>query len=64
MDDEVIVRWDAETLARDGTLYHNSYAWFFTMRGGTVVEMAVFLDLAAYGAILARVAPSDSVSGP
>ena len=38
---------------KDGQTYCNSYAWFFTMRDGKVVEATAFLDLPTYAAAIA-----------
>lgn len=53
--DEVITLWDGIAQTRDGRIYRNTYAWFFTMQGGRVVEASALLDLEAYGDVLARV---------
>lgn len=53
--DEVITLWDGVAKTRDGRTYRNTYAWFFTMRDGRVVQAKALLDLAAYGDVLARV---------
>ena len=50
--DEVVVRWDGVAEMTDGQTYRNSYAWFFTMRNGKVVEATAFLDLPTYNAAL------------
>lgn len=49
----VIVRWDGVAPMKDGQTYRNSYAWFFTMRGGKVVEATAFLDPSTYDAAVA-----------
>ena len=43
---------------RDGKPYRNTYAWFFTMRGGKAVEAKALLNLAAYDEVLRRVTPA------
>lgn len=53
--DEVITLWDGVATTRDGRTYRNTYAWFFTMRNGRVVEAKALLDLSAYGEVLSRV---------
>lgn len=50
--DEIVVRWDGTAPLKDGQIYRNSYAWFFRMRGGKVVEATAFLDLPTYDAAL------------
>lgn len=52
--DEVIVRWEQDTLTREGKRYRNSYAWFFKMMNGKAVEVTAFLDHAAYEALFAE----------
>lgn len=54
--DTVVVRWDGVAPMKDGQTYRNSYAWFFAMRDGKVVEATAFLDLPAYDAALAGAA--------
>lgn len=39
--DEVVTLWDGIAQTRDGRTYRNSYAWFFTMRGGRVTAARV-----------------------
>lgn len=48
----VVIRWDDEAALTNGQTYRNSYAWFFRMRGGKVVEGTAFLDLPTYDAAL------------
>ena len=50
--DEVVVHWDGVARMKDGQTYRNSYAWFFRMRKGKVVESTAFLDLATYDCAL------------
>ncbi len=50
--DEVIIRWDGASEMRGGQTYRNSYAWFFRMRNGKVIEATAFLDLPTYDAAL------------
>jgi ketosteroid isomerase-like protein len=54
--DTVAVRWDGAAPTKDGQTYRNSYAWFFTLRDGQVVEATAFLDLPTYDAALAGTA--------
>jgi ketosteroid isomerase-like protein len=56
-EDSVVVRWDSDATALGGEPYRNSYAWFFTVRDGQVIEAPAFLDLPAYGALIDRVKP-------
>jgi ketosteroid isomerase-like protein len=42
--DSVIVFFDAAGMARDDKPYTNTYAWFFTMRDGKVVQASAFFD--------------------
>lgn len=56
--DTVITLFDGEAVTRDGRPYRNTYAWFFTMREGRVVEAKALLNLQAYDAVLARVRPA------
>lgn len=51
-EDEVIIRWDGAAGMKDGQTYRNSYAWFFRMRNGKVIEATAFLDLPTYDAAL------------
>ena len=51
--DSVVVRWDGIAPMKDGQTYRNSYAWFFTLRDGKVVEATAFLDLPTYDAAIA-----------
>ena len=60
-EDSVVVRWDSDAAALDGEPYRNSYAWFFTMRDGEVIEATAFLDLPAYDALIDRVKPRPTM---
>ncbi|WP_342051371.1 MULTISPECIES: nuclear transport factor 2 family protein [unclassified Cupriavidus] len=60
--EHVIVYWDGEGMARDGTAYRNSYAWIFRMQGGKAAEVTAFLDLTPYDEVLRRI-PVPAVSG-
>lgn len=57
-EDYVIVRWDQDAMAHDGKPYRNSYAWFFKMKDGKVIEVTAFLDIPAYDALITRVKPT------
>lgn len=63
-EDSVVVRWDSDATALDGEPYRNSYAWFFTMRDGEVIEATAFLDLPAYDALIDRVKPRPPWAQP
>ena len=58
--DQVVALWDGRATTRDGRPYRNTYAWFFTMRGGKAVEVKALLNLAAYDEVLRRVAPAPN----
>ena len=55
---QVVVRFDARAMARDGQPYTNTYAWFLTMRDGKVVEAIAYFDSIALDDLWQRVAPS------
>lgn len=57
--DRVAVLFDAAGTARDGKPYTNSYAWFFRMEGGRVVEANAFFDAVAFDDLWSRVAPTE-----
>ncbi|PCD02069.1 ketosteroid isomerase [Sphingomonas spermidinifaciens] len=48
---QVIVRFTATAPLKRGGTYRNAYAWFLTMRGGRIVAVTAFLDLAAFEAV-------------
>lgn len=52
--DTVVVRWHQSTPTVDGKIYHNSYAWFCTLKNNFVVDVVAFLDLQAYDGLLAK----------
>ena len=54
--------FDASGMARDGKPYANTYAWFFEMREGKVVEASAFFDSLAFNDLWQRVTP-DAGSG-
>ena len=56
-DDRVVILFDAHGTARDGKPYVNSYAWFFRMRDGRVVQANAFFDAMAFNDLWTRVAP-------
>jgi uncharacterized protein len=57
--DRVVILFDAAGTARDGLPYTNSYAWFFRMAGGRVVEANAFFDAVAFNDLWARVTPAE-----
>jgi len=50
---EVIILFDAEATLVNGNPYRNSYAWFFTIHKGQVINVRAVLDLNAYDAVMA-----------
>jgi ketosteroid isomerase-like protein len=56
--DRVIILFDARGTARDGQAYANSYAWFFRMKGGRVIEANAFFDAHAFDDLWRRVMPA------
>lgn len=57
--DRVVILFDAAGTARDGKPYTNTYAWFFRMKGGRVVEANAFFDAIAFNDLWARVTPTE-----
>jgi ketosteroid isomerase-like protein len=57
--DRVVILFDAAGTARDSKPYTNTYAWFFRMKGGRVVEANAFFDAIAFNDLWARVAPTE-----
>lgn len=55
--DTVVAFFDAEGVARDGVPYRNTYAWFLTLRDGTIVKAAAFFDAIAFDDLWRRVTP-------
>ena len=51
----VVALFDAETLARDGKPYRNTYAWFMEMRDGKIVKVVAFFDAHAFDDLWKRV---------
>ena len=49
--DMVIVRFDAEATARDGSPYRNNHAWFLKIRDGQIIEGTAFFDTRYYDAL-------------
>ena len=56
--DVVVARWRGTATALDGLPYVNDYAWVMTMRDERVLRVTAYLDLAALGDLLNRVAPA------
>ena len=57
--DAVIIFFDASGVARAGQPYSNTYAWFWEMRDGRVVQAHAFFDSIAFNDLWRRVAPPD-----
>lgn len=58
-DDRVVILFDAHGTARDGKPYANSYAWFFRMQDGRVVQANAFFDAIAFNDLWTRVSPTN-----
>lgn len=56
-DDMVIVRFDADAIAKDGVPYVNSYTWHLRMQDGQIVEAFAFLDTRLLDEFWMRVKP-------
>lgn len=56
--DTVIALFDAETVAKDGKPYRNTYAWFMRMGDGKILEVTAFLDSRALDDLWRRVPAS------
>lgn len=56
--DRVVIFFDARGEARDGKPYVNTYAWFFRMKDGRVVEANAFYDAIAFNDLWSRVTPA------
>jgi len=56
--DMVIVLWDGEATARDGSAYRNTYTWYFRMKDDQVIEAIAFLDMSKFTELWARISPS------
>ncbi|WP_088181848.1 nuclear transport factor 2 family protein [Sphingobium sp. Z007] len=57
--DRVVILFDATGNAKDGKPYTNTYAWFFRMKAGRVVEANAFFDAIAFNDLWARVTPTE-----
>lgn len=55
--DRVVIFFDAEGVAKDGTPYANTYAWFWEMRDGRVSRAFAFYDSIAFNELWRRVTP-------
>ncbi|MFD1951508.1 nuclear transport factor 2 family protein [Sphingomonas arantia] len=56
-DDRVVILFDARGTTTDGTPYFNSYAWFFRMEAGQVIEANAFFDAVAFNDLWSRITP-------
>ena len=56
--DMVITFFDAETTAKDGVPYRNTYTWYFQMKEGQVIKATAFFDTRDFDAPWSRVSPS------
>lgn len=57
--DRVVILFDAAGTANDGKPYTNTYAWFFRMKAGRVVEANAFFDAIAFNDLWTRVPPAE-----
>ena len=57
--DRVVILFDAQGTAKDGRPYVNSYAWFFRMKDGRVVEANAFFDAIAFNDLWRRVPAAE-----
>ena len=55
--DMVIILFDADATVRDGKRYHNTYTWYFQMRGAKVVKAIAFFDNRDFDEFWNRVSP-------
>jgi ketosteroid isomerase-like protein len=53
--DAVVIFFEASGVATDGETYTNTYAWFWEMRDGRVVEAHAFFDSIAFNELWRRV---------
>ena len=53
--DHVIVHWDGDAMAADGTPYSNSYVWILRMANLRASEVTAFLDLVPYDDVIRRI---------
>ncbi len=50
--DTVVIFFDAAGTARDGRPYHNTYTWYFQMKGDQVVKVVAFFDTREFDDLL------------
>jgi uncharacterized protein len=55
--DDVVIFFDAEGVARDGQVYANTYAWFWTLTDGQVTRAYAFFDSLVFNDLWRRVQP-------
>ena len=60
-DDRVAILFDASGTARDGKPYPNTYAWFFHMEDGRVVEAYAFYDAIHFNDLWSRIDADEIV---
>jgi ketosteroid isomerase-like protein len=58
--DRVVILFDASAIRRDGQPYANTYAWFFRMHDGKVVEATAFFDSIAFDQLWREVSAGAS----
>jgi ketosteroid isomerase-like protein len=56
--DSVIIFFDASATTRDEQPYTNTYAWFFEMRDGKVIDAFAFFDAISFDELWRRVTPA------
>ena len=56
--DTVVVLWDGEGVALDGSPYRNTYAWFLSFSGDKVTRAVAFYDSIAFDELWRRVQPA------
>lgn len=55
--DAVVIFFDGAGVAKDGLSYANTYAWFFDLREGKVVNASAFFDSVEFNDFWRRVQP-------
>ncbi len=55
--DEVVVLFDANTIATDGQPYANTYAWFLQLKDDQIVKATAFFDTVSFNQLWTRVQP-------
>ncbi len=55
--DTVVILFDASATAKDGVPYHNTYTWYFQMKGTEVVKAIAFFDTRDFDEFWTRVSP-------